>query len=65
MYYLIVENLGVERCIHMSEEDVYMDGMSFSCVPDLGNPGIEFVKDIRIVCIEAPDPPMGAKVYRD
>ena len=39
MYYLVVKNLGVERCIHLGEEDHYTDGMSFSCTPDLEFPG--------------------------
>ncbi len=39
MYYLVVQNLGVERCIHVSEDDMYMDGMSFGCTPDLEFPG--------------------------
>lgn len=64
MYYLVVQNLGVERCIHLSEEDIYMDGMSFSCTPDLEFPGGEVAKEIHIICSEMPDPPLKAKVYR-
>jgi hypothetical protein len=64
MYYLTVQNLGKERCIHRGKEDIYTDGMVFSCIQDLDFPGGEFVKEIVIVCREVPDPPLKAKVYR-
>ena len=64
MYYLVVQNLDVVRCIHREKEDVYRDGMSFSCKPDLEFPGGELVKEIRIICIENPQL-LKAKVYRD
>ena len=65
MYYLVVQNLDMARCIHWSGEDVYKDGMSFSCTPDLEFPGGEPVKEIGINCSENPDPPIFAIVYRD
>ena len=65
MYYLVIQNLGRERCIHCSEEDIYSEGSAFSCTPDLDFHGIEMVKEISIRCIEAPDPPLRAMVFRD
>lgn len=65
MYYLVIQNLGRERCIHMSEEDVYFDGSSFSCTPVLENHGSELHREIHIRCIEFPDPPLKALVFRD
>jgi hypothetical protein len=65
MYYLVVQNLGVERCIHRSEDDIYEDGMSFSCTPDLGFYPAYPVRKISIVCSENPDSPLLAEVYRD
>ena len=64
MYYLLVRNLGVERCIHTSEEDLFADGMSFSCTPELDFPGGDLVREISIICSEVPDPPMIASVYK-
>ena len=64
MYYLVVQNLGVQRCIHRDEEDIYSDGMSFSCTPDLEFPGGDLVREISIICIEVPDPPLKASVYK-
>ena len=65
MYYLVIQNLGRERCIHMSEEDLYRDGMTFSCTPDLEYHPRELVREISIVCCEVPNPPLMARVYKD
>ena len=65
MYYLTVRNLGVERCIHCSEVDEYTEGMSYSCAPDLGHPGSDFLRELRIRCAEVPDKEIVARVYRD
>jgi hypothetical protein len=65
MFYLVVRNLGVIRCIHSGEEDVYTDGMCFPCTPEVEFPGGELVKDIRIVCSEDPGLPIPAKVFSD
>jgi hypothetical protein len=65
MYYLVVKNLGVEKCIHLSREDLYTDGMSISCTTGLDFPGGEPVREVTILCTEAPDPPLTARVYRD
>lgn len=65
MYYLTIQNLGVERCIHQSEEDIYIDGMAFSCTLDLGLFPDNFLRELSIVCIEVSDGPVKAKVYSD
>jgi hypothetical protein len=65
MYYLVVSNLGVQRCIHREEEDVYADGMSLSCTPDLEFGGGEMVREIRIRCLEHPEKLLRARVYSD
>jgi len=65
MYYLVVTNLGIDRCVHRGEDDIYSDGKSFSCAPDLDFPGGELVRKVKIRCTEAPDPPVDARVYTD
>lgn len=65
MYYLTITNLGVERCIHRSEKDIYANEMSFSCTPSLDYPGGTFLKEISIVCPEMPQNPVVARVYSD
>jgi len=66
MYYLVIKNLGVERCIHQSEEDIYVDGMAFGCILDLGFYPERFVRVISVVCIEdVPEGSIKAKIYSD
>ena len=65
MYYLIVRNLGAPRCVDQSGKDVYEDGMSFDCTPHLECNPKEFVKEVEIICIEHPDDPIVAMVFRD
>lgn len=65
MFYLVVKNLGKERCIHKSEDDIYVEDMSFSCTRDLAYTPKELLREIRILCSELPHPPMMARVYRD
>ncbi|MCK5137248.1 MAG: hypothetical protein KAR19_15800 [Bacteroidales bacterium] len=65
MYYLIVRNLGVEKCIDRSEDDVYENGMSFNCIPDLEFSVKEIVKKIEIYCTENPGERIIARVYSD
>lgn len=65
MYYLVVKNLGQERCIHRSEQDIYEDGMAFPCTPDLEYvPGL-FIRELKIVCSELPHTPLSARVFSD
>ena len=65
MFYLVIQNLGKERCVHKSEDDIYRSGMSFSCTPDLEYTPKEELREIRINCSEQPHPPMLARVYKD
>jgi hypothetical protein len=65
MYYLVVNNLGVQRCIHREEEDVYAESRSFSCTPDLEFPGGFLVRKIGIRCLEHPGKKVEARVYSD
>ena len=65
MFYLIVRNLGSPRCIDQHEEDVYEDGMTFECLPNLDCNPKEFVKEVEIICTEYSEDPMVAMVFRD
>ena len=65
MYYLIVRNLGDERCIDRSEDDVYENGMSFKCTLSLDHSAEVFVKELQITCTENPGEAIIAMVYRD
>ncbi|HER07953.1 MAG TPA: hypothetical protein ENO20_03490 [Bacteroides sp.] len=65
MYYLVVKNLGVERCVDRNEEDIYQDGMCFDCRLDLHCPGTQIVREIEITCNELPDERIRARVLRE
>jgi len=65
MYYLVVRNLDDARCIDRNDNDVYEDGMSLNCTPDLDFSMNEFVKEVIIRCAENPQEPVMARVYRD
>lgn len=65
MYYLIVRNLGDERCIDRNAEDVYKDGMSFNCTLSLDHVKRKFVRELEISCIENPAESFPASLYRD
>ena len=65
MFYVIVKNLDVERCIHKNEADIYVDGMALRCTTDLGcSPGT-FVREVHIICTELPGELIKAEIYRD
>ncbi len=65
MYYLIVRNLGVPRCVDRNEKDMYEDEMAFDCTPNIECDPKEFVKEVEITCTEHPDDPIVAMVFRD
>ena len=65
MYFLVVKNLGVERCVDRDEEDIYQDGMSFDCRMDLDCQGQEFIREVEITCNELPGQRIKARVFRD
>ncbi len=64
MYYLVVRNLGAPRCIDSNLEDIYTDGMSFDCTPDLVCTPGEFVKEVEIRCTEHPEEQFVAMVFK-
>jgi hypothetical protein len=65
MYYLVIKNLGVERCIDKNRKDIYKNSESYNCHLDLGFRKKIFIREIKIRCIEFPDSEIIAKVYRN
>ena len=64
MYYLVIKNLGVERCIDKNREDIYKSEESYNCHSDLRSKKKVFIREIKIRCIEFPDSEIIAKVYK-
>ena len=51
MFYLIQTNLGVNRCVNKSPEDIYTDNMNIGCGQNLPFPNnIQFVRNNKIRC---------------
>lgn len=65
MYYLIITNLGVEKCIDKNSEDIYEDGQFYSYLPNFYFVKNRLVKSVKIKCIEIPGPVFIANVYTD
>jgi hypothetical protein len=63
MYYLVIKNLGVERCIDKNKDDIYRSYHSYDCHPDLYFRKKVFIREIKINCIEIPDSEITAVVY--
>jgi hypothetical protein len=65
MYYLAIENLGIEKCINRNPDDIYENDQYYSCLPDLFFVRNKIVKSIKIRCIEIPETIFNATVYSD
>lgn len=65
MYYLVIVNLGIKKCIAKNRNDIYSDGYSCDCTLDLGPWGKNIVKRITINCINPSIQGIKAIVYRD
>jgi hypothetical protein len=65
MYYLAIENLGIEKCIDKNSDDIYKDDQYYSFLPDYYFVRTRIVKYIKIKCIEVPGSVFNATVYGD
>ena len=65
MYYLAINNLGIEKCIDKNIEDIYEDGQYYSYLPNFYFVKHKIVKSVTIKCIEIPGPVFNAIVYSD
>jgi len=65
MFYLVIKNLGVEKCIDKNHDDIYEDDQYYSCLQDLYFVKTRVVKRIGINCTEIPGTLFNATVYSD
>jgi hypothetical protein len=65
MYYLVIKNLEVEKCIDKNQDDIYEDNQNFSFLQDLYFVKTKVVRRIEINCIEIPGTVFNATVYSD
>ncbi len=65
MYYLVIKNLGVEKCIDIRNEDYYTSTRIVNCQRSFDFGQVSFVRNIKIRCIESPETLIEAVVYTD
>jgi hypothetical protein len=65
MYYLVIKNLGVEKCIDVSKNDYYTSARIVNCQRSFDFNPVTFVRNIKIRCIESPETLIEAVVYSD
>lgn len=65
MVYLVIRNLGVDRCIDQREEDRYVDGESYKCTLNIPFVPGKFLREIEIVCLEQPGTRIRARIFMD
>jgi hypothetical protein len=65
MYYLVVKNLGVEKCIDMNEEDIYISNSFYNCQQELALIKKVFVRRIKIRCSGIPGKFLYARIFKD
>jgi|GEM_PF-1076202 hypothetical protein len=51
MYYLIIDNLGMKKCIHKSPQNIYTNNMHIGCAPSFTySSNIQLIATITINC---------------
>lgn len=65
MYYLAVQNLGIEKCIDKNIDDIYENNQYYSYLTDFSYVKNKLIKRIKIKCVEMPGPDFNAIVYSD
>jgi hypothetical protein len=65
MYYLVIKNLGIEKCIDKNTEDIYESNQSYECNKVLPFEKKELIKRIKIRCTVFPGRLINAVVYKD
>lgn len=67
MYYLVIENLGIKRCIDKYEKNIYKDGQTYNCLKNMpfNENGKKVAGTVKIRCIDDPGKITEAVVYAD
>jgi len=65
MYYLVIKNLGIEKCIDKNRNDIYENDQYYSCLQDLCFVKNKMIRRIKIKCTEISGTILNATVYSD
>jgi len=63
MYYLVIKNLGVQKCIDRNLADIYVSGNYYTCSNDFPFLKEKYIRRLRIRCEELPDTRLLATIY--
>jgi hypothetical protein len=65
MYYLVIKNLGVERCIDINGSDIWKSLRYYDCRKNLEFSKGRVVRRIFIRCVQKPESRMLATIWHD
>jgi hypothetical protein len=63
MYYLVIRNLGVQKCIDRNRADIYVSGHCYTCSNDFPFIKEKLIRRVWIRCGELPGPRLLATIY--
>jgi len=65
MFHLIIEQMGVKRCIACRENDDFENGLFIDCSTDYGCKPENFIRSIEINCAGDPPLKLRARIFQD
>jgi hypothetical protein len=65
MYYLVIKNLGIEKCIAVNEEDTWVSGETYDCRRESEFKKGNLVRRIFIRCSQNPYAKVLAAIWHD
>lgn len=63
MYYLVIRNLGVQKCIDSNQADIYVSGHCYTCSNDFPFIKEKLIRRVWIRCGELPGSRLLATIY--
>jgi len=63
MYYLVIKNLGVQKCIDRNLADIYVSGNYYACSNDFPFRKEQFIRRLWIRCEELSGTRIMATIY--
>jgi len=65
MYHLVIENLGEKKCLAVSPQDDFEDGLYIDCTQDFGCIPGKFIREIHVTCAGDKPVRIKARIFSD
>jgi len=65
MFYLVIKNLGIEKCIDVNAEDIWVSGVTYDCRNELEFKKGKRIRRIFIRCSQNPFSRVLATIWHD